>query len=431
MPAIFILLSLTIEPQANQSVNESNENYNKQLYEESHALIIGINKYNKWPKLSHAVTDAEKVRELLLLQDFDVKLRTNLDFEELEELLKNFFYEEYNPDTRLFIWFSGHGHTLNKDGFLVARDTPHHKNVSQFLRKSLPLRRFEEFIRFSSAKHIFAVFDSCFAGTIFKKERSAPPPIRLAVKNQVRQFLTSGDEGQRVPDDGKFREFFIRAIQGEEYDLKPKNKGYLMASELSDFLERRVSNFTDDEQTPLWGKLPGFKRGDFVFKMHSQPVSYGQLLKPERIQLLSKKFDKNSCDSQLNESVDFKNDFRNNGNGTVTDLRTNLMWQRLGSEIPKMYWNAIEYVQSLNSESFAGYRDWRLPTIEELASLLEREKMNGDLYIDPLFDKKQRWCWSSDKCKPNGQWSVRFSTGKVNSTRLAPNTYVRAVRNVP
>jgi len=57
--------------------------------------------------------------------------------------------------------------------------------------------------------------------------------------------------------------------------------------------------------------------------------------------------------------------YQDNGDGTITDLNTGLMWiQDAGDK--KFYADAIE---ELESYEFAGYDDWRLPTIKELYSL--------------------------------------------------------------
>ena len=58
--------------------------------------------------------------------------------------------------------------------------------------------------------------------------------------------------------------------------------------------------------------------------------------------------------------------YQNNGDGTVTDLSTNLMWQKDPGE-KKTYTEAVSGVNNFN---LAGYTDWRLPTIKELYSLI-------------------------------------------------------------
>ena len=60
--------------------------------------------------------------------------------------------------------------------------------------------------------------------------------------------------------------------------------------------------------------------------------------------------------------------------GTVLDSRTGLMWQKNDSYHDKktgMNWyEALEYVDGKNSEKFAGYNDWRLPTLDELTAIM-------------------------------------------------------------
>ena len=73
-----------------------------------------------------------------------------------------------------------------------------------------------EYTRGANALHILSAFDLCFAGTVFNIGRAKPPPaITRATTRPVRQFLTSGDAGQEVSDDGTFRKLFILATNGE------------------------------------------------------------------------------------------------------------------------------------------------------------------------------------------------------------------------
>jgi hypothetical protein len=62
-----------------------------------------------------------------------------------------------------------------------------------------------------------------------------------------------------------------------------------------------------------------------------------------------------------------------NGDGTVTDLNTGLMWQQIPGD--KLTW--ADAVAGADSCSLAGYDDWRLPTIKELYSLIDFNGITG------------------------------------------------------
>jgi len=82
----------------------------------------------------------------------------------------------------------------------------------------------------------------------------------------------------------------------------------------------------------------------------------------------------------------------------------------------------------LNSEKHGGYDDWRLPTLEEATSLMEAKK-HGDLYLDPVFNHKQRWIWTADRYSASAAWVVGFrSGGGCYFDRVDSNGSVRAVR---
>ena len=95
------------------------------------------------------------------------------------------------------------------------------------------------------------------------------------------------------------------------------------------------------------------------------------------------------------------------------------------------FFDAKKYIENLNAKDFAGLRDWRLPTLEEAMSLMEPEKKNGDLYIDPVFNKKQQWIGTADTVKGEPRaWIVYFDGGYCYcSSYLYFTNYVRAVRS--
>ena len=238
------------------------------LYGASHALVIGIDAYtNGWPRLSNAVKDARLVAAALRARGFEVTLLSDVTFAELRDALRRFFaLKGANPEARLFLWFAGHGHTEYGEGYIVPADAPA-PGSPEFLLSALHMGDLGTLARIARSKHVLAVFDSCFAGTIFTAQRARPPAaITRAAVQPVRQFLTSGDADQKVSDDGTFRELFLRALRGEE-SSDANGDGYVTGTELSLYLENRVTNLTRAAQTPRSGKLrdPKFDRGDFVF----------------------------------------------------------------------------------------------------------------------------------------------------------------------
>ncbi|MGB1422129.1 MAG: caspase family protein [Pseudomonadales bacterium] len=242
---------------------------NVDLYQQSYALVIGIDEYtNGWPRLSNAVKDARLVAKALEEKNFSVDLHENLTSAELAQVFKRFFIlKGEQPEARLFVWYAGHGATVDGEGYLVPADAPVIQAGSAFKFSSVALRDFGTFMRQSVSKHVYAVFDSCFAGTVFTAQRAMPPAaITRATTLPVRQFLTSGDADQTVSDDGQFRDLFIRAITGAE-NSDANGDGYLTASEIGMYLGDRITNLTEAAQTPRYGKLRDrdFDRGDFVF----------------------------------------------------------------------------------------------------------------------------------------------------------------------
>jgi hypothetical protein len=119
------------------------------------------------------------------------------------------------------------------------------------------------------------------------------------------------------------------------------------------------------------------------------------------------------------------------GDSTVVlDETTALMWQRGGSD-PMPRDDADRYVQRLNAEKFAGFSDWRLPTVEEAMSLMEPQSYDG-VHIAPAFARNINFIWtgdSSDRTSDRYGWVLYFYDGVVTPERVRFNAWVRAVRS--
>ncbi len=80
------------------------------------------------------------------------------------------------------------------------------------------------------------------------------------------------------------------------------------------------------------------------------------------------------------------NNFTDNGDGTVTDLSTGLMWQQSDCGSGKNWEDALEYSENLE---LAGYENWRLPSAKELQSIVDYTRSvqtTGSAAIDPVFN---------------------------------------------
>jgi len=237
-------------------------------YRSSRALVIGIDAYTAgWPRLEMAVVDARAVAQELESRGFDVTLRTDLNFADLDRTLKEFFaIQGADPEAYLFLWYTGHGHTINSEGFLVPTDAPPATNPA-FKVKALHMRDFGGLMRLADVKHVLSVFGSYFSGNIFTlRSAAAPTAIDLKTTKTAPQFLTSGNAGQTVRDDGSFQKLFLRAFRGDNRANVNKDD-YVTGDELGLYLSQEVIQLTKTAHTPRLGRLQDvrFNEGDFVF----------------------------------------------------------------------------------------------------------------------------------------------------------------------
>ncbi|MCP4698054.1 MAG: DUF1566 domain-containing protein, partial [Gammaproteobacteria bacterium] len=110
----------------------------------------------------------------------------------------------------------------------------------------------------------------------------------------------------------------------------------------------------------------------------------------------------------------------------VTDAFTGLMWQQENDSISRSLSNATTYCQNL---ALAGYSDWRLPSIYELAGLPDYSRYNPAVDSSSFLNVKE-WYWSGDgnAAYPNNAWFVDFKHGHINHLTKSELNYIRCVR---
>ena len=82
------------------------------------------------------------------------------------------------------------------------------------------------------------------------------------------------------------------------------------------------------------------------------------------------------------------NEFTNNGDGTIIDTATGLMWSESDSSKGMNWQEALEWIQQKNTENYLGYSDWRLPNAKELQSIVDYSRSpqtTGSAAVDPIF----------------------------------------------
>jgi len=157
--------------------------------------------------------------------------------------------------------------------------------------------------------------------------------------------------------------------------------------------------------------------------------------------------------------------FVDNDDGTIRDNWTGLLWEKKGMApgihtVTATYaWTDLDdgdpnnadgtvftdFLATLNRQGFAGHRDWRLPTVEELRGVLDYGRRNPS--VDAAFDAECRvgcdttacsctyngayWSATAAAQDASNAWAVYFSHGSLGADRKTRAFRVRAVRGAP
>jgi serine/threonine-protein kinase len=111
----------------------------------------------------------------------------------------------------------------------------------------------------------------------------------------------------------------------------------------------------------------------------------------------------------------------------LTDLATGLTWQRGGSSFALDWYSARDYARELNHEGFGGRTNWRLPTIEELITLLQPNPTGHDHCLPPVFERRPPRLWSSDRRAFTSAWYVNLELGFVSWQDFSCHNAIKAV----
>jgi len=276
------------------------------LYSESHAILIGQVDYKNWEPLNTSKTRILELRDALEKHRFKVEVYFDIGADQFASVLDSFMRRRATvPDSRIFVFVSGHGFSrtpLDRPvGYLVPFDAPAENTGRQSLAAaSLAMPYFTSWARLPDPRHMLFVFDACFSGSFFgrpalgvtppegipKKRpphlpQAAPPTKRgpevddyifqAKTLGKGRQFLTAGSQGEVVPADSKFTRLLIDILNGGRAAEASINfDHWTTGSELGTWLEqntRRLYDGAENPTSPVFAPLRDetYEGGDMIF----------------------------------------------------------------------------------------------------------------------------------------------------------------------
>ncbi len=292
-------------------------------------------------------------------------------------------------------------------------------------------------------------------GQLRKEEKKLEGQLKKEEMENLGKYLTHALEDD-INKQIRFANYFAKLTISEDVQSRWKDyhKGLLdLRGEIDELEDKSNTATTEQEKEKIKVELNRKKRQTEPIKKSSHDYEEKKLeeaLKKSREKReqdeLAAKLDREKKQAKLYEKVGLDKNkkpikytvsvFEPKSNGQVLyDKTTNLMWQQSGSKECVSYDDVKLYIDKLNRDKFAGFNDWRFPTIKEVITLLKKEKPvtgmidSDNLYIDARFDKEQELIWASDKKDDSRAWGVSFYSGTGCFYYTTNRNYVRAVRS--
>lgn len=241
-------------------------------YENSFAVVIGIENYRIIPKAEFAANDARVIYESLTKQMGYPKKNVLILMNEkstkgdIERALEGWLKNQVDKDSRVFIYYAGHGAPDPPSG--EAYIVPYDGDLSYIEKTAYPLKRLNKTLSELPTRNVVVVIDSCFSGAggrsmIAKGARPLLITKETPFVEQTNAIIFSATQRNQIttsyPDvqHGLFTYFFLKGLQGEADEDKDGN---VDVKEVFAYLKPRVQNQAkrqNVEQVPDLYPAPG------------------------------------------------------------------------------------------------------------------------------------------------------------------------------
>lgn len=115
---------------------------------------------------------------------------------------------------------------------------------------------------------------------------------------------------------------------------------------------------------------------------------------------------------------------------TVVDKATGLIWQRNDNGLPVNRNEADSIIEILNRKQKSGISTWRLPTVNELLTLVHDPKLPESSCPDDVWQKNRQWYWSCDRRSAKTSWYVNTRLGYTGWQENSCRNFLRAVATI-
>jgi len=250
------------------------------VYEESRAVVIGIDRYEHLPGLTGAVRDAGMVAAALEQRGMDVRLLRNREAtrEAITELLGDQLPQEVGWNDRVLVYFAGHGVTTGVGDTAMGYLMPVEADKDKPRATGISMSELQGWLADYPCKHVLFVADACYSGLALSTRAVGLPAaargyLARITSKRVRLALVAGGAGEEANEwqgQGLFTRFFLQGLQG---DADANRDGLVTSDELAAWVKPNVARVATMElrtsQNPQMGRRG---EGEFLFFNTSVPA---------------------------------------------------------------------------------------------------------------------------------------------------------------
>ncbi|MFO0773450.1 MAG: tetratricopeptide repeat protein [Nitrospiraceae bacterium] len=234
------------------------------LYYKSWAVIIGIEDYVVAPKLPGAVANGKRMAEALRALGFEEVVEfynKEASSKQMQHIINDVLPRKLGRNDRLVLYFVGHaGQTTDLHGKPLGYLVPWDAQIAG-VSKAVTLDQIKDVGHRVMAKHMLVLLDAPVSGWEVTPSQQLSLEGRTSPEQETDkralQVLTAGTYGETLTWPEGVSPFVGAVAEGIRGAADRNKNGWLMATELADFVTQAVQKATAGTQHPQFARLDG------------------------------------------------------------------------------------------------------------------------------------------------------------------------------